>query len=50
MTAVCAGCTDTNLFPPRDSSGMPVPGWNITVLNNDKEQAKPGELGRIVAK
>lgn len=50
ITAVCAGCPDANLFPPKDASGMPVPGWNVTVLNEAKEPAKPGELGRIVAK
>lgn len=36
--------------PPKDVSGMAVPGWDIKILRDDQTEAEPNELGRIVAK
>ncbi|KAG1685699.1 Acyl-CoA synthetase short-chain family member 3, mitochondrial [Nymphon striatum] len=49
MTATCVGLGNS-LNPPRDVSGMPVPGWNVKVLNEERTEVGPGELGRIVCK
>ncbi|XP_013786699.2 acyl-CoA synthetase short-chain family member 3, mitochondrial-like [Limulus polyphemus] len=50
MTATCVGLGN-NLYPPREVSGMPVPGWDVQVVHEEKQSpAKPGELGRILIK
>ncbi|CAG0902921.1 unnamed protein product [Darwinula stevensoni] len=46
-TSVGLGCSTS---PPRDVSGMPVPGYDVRVLRPDRSEAEPGELGRIVCK
>ncbi|XP_038076885.1 acyl-CoA synthetase short-chain family member 3, mitochondrial-like isoform X1 [Patiria miniata] len=40
----------TDLHPPHGVTGKPVPGWNVKVLNENCEEAKPNELGRIAVK
>ncbi|XP_044742144.1 acyl-CoA synthetase short-chain family member 3, mitochondrial [Chrysoperla carnea] len=49
ITATCLGLGhSTN--PPKYSSGMPFPGYNIKVLRADNTETQPMELGRIVVK
>lgn len=49
LTSTCLGLGhSTN--PPKDVSGMAVPGWDMKVLKQDGSDAGPNELGRIVAK
>lgn len=49
ITSTCVGLGHS-LNPPRDSSGVPVPGYNVRILNSDREEAERGQLGRIVVK
>ena len=49
LTSTCVGLGHS-LEPPKDVSGMAVPGWDLRVLREDQSQASPGEMGRIVAK
>ena len=49
LTSTCVGLGHS-LQPPKDVSGMAVPGWDIRILREDRTEAAPGELGRIVAK
>jgi len=49
LTSTCIGLGHS-LDPPKDVSGMPVPGWDIKVVREDRTEAAPNELGRIVAK
>jgi len=49
LTSTCIGLGHS-LDPPKDVSGMPVPGWDIKVIREDQTEAAPNELGRIVAK
>ncbi|XP_049825489.1 acyl-CoA synthetase short-chain family member 3, mitochondrial [Aethina tumida] len=49
ITASCLGLRNS-LSPPKYSSGMPVPGYNIQVLRDDGTETKPHELGRIAIK
>nr|CAH0100879.1 unnamed protein product [Daphnia galeata] len=59
ITSTCVGLGHS-LNPPRDASGVPVPGYNgrhlshshfaMKVLNADKVEAERGTLGRIVIK
>jgi len=49
LTSTCVGLGHS-LQPPKDVSGMAVPGWDIRILKEDRTEAAPGELGRIVAK
>ncbi|XP_057366291.1 acyl-CoA synthetase short-chain family member 3, mitochondrial-like [Daphnia carinata] len=49
ITSTCVGLGHS-LSPPRDASGVPVPGYNVKVLNADKVEAERGTLGRIVIK
>jgi len=49
LTSTCIGLGHS-LNPPKDVSGMAVPGWDIRVIREDKTEADPNELGRIVAK
>uniref|UniRef100_A0A914XD93 Acyl-CoA synthetase short-chain family member 3, mitochondrial n=1 Tax=Plectus sambesii TaxID=2011161 RepID=A0A914XD93_9BILA len=50
ICAPCLGYQDANWNPPKDTSGLPVPGWNVQVLNDKGGQTESGELGRIVIK
>lgn len=49
LTSTCVGLGHS-LEPPKDVSGMPVPGWNMKVLRSDGSEAEVNELGRIVTK
>jgi len=49
LTSTCIGLGHS-LVPPKDVSGMAVPGWDIRVIREDQTEAEPNELGRIVAK
>lgn len=49
LTSTCVGL-EHSLNPPKDVSGMPVPGWDMRILRNDGSEADVDELGRIVTK
>ena len=49
LTSTCVGLGHS-LAPPKDVSGMAVPGWDIRILRDDQTEARAHELGRIVAK
>jgi len=49
ITSTCIGLGHS-LNPPRDASGVPVPGYNVQILNEDKKEITRGNLGRIVIK
>ena len=49
LTSTCLGLGHST-DPPKDVSGMAVPGWDIKILRDDQTEAAPNELGRIVAK
>ncbi|KAF5283361.1 hypothetical protein FQA39_LY04737 [Lamprigera yunnana] len=49
ITATCVGLNH-NLFPPKFSTGMPFPGYDVRVLLNNGREAQPDELGRLVVK
>ncbi|XP_014226405.1 acyl-CoA synthetase short-chain family member 3, mitochondrial-like [Trichogramma pretiosum] len=49
ITATCLGLAhSTN--PPKYSTGMPFPGYDVQVLREDGSKASAHELGRIVVK
>ncbi|KAI7791640.1 acyl-CoA synthetase short-chain family member 3, mitochondrial [Triplophysa rosa] len=49
ITASCIGlgCSRT---PPAGTAGKPVPGYNVTVIDDEMQQVKPRTLGNIVVK
>uniref|UniRef100_A0A8C2D8F8 Acyl-CoA synthetase short-chain family member 3, mitochondrial n=1 Tax=Cyprinus carpio TaxID=7962 RepID=A0A8C2D8F8_CYPCA len=49
ITASCVGlgCSRT---PPAGTAGQAVPGYNVTVIDDDMQQVKPRTLGNIVVK
>lgn len=49
ITATAVGIGH-NTNPPKDVTGMPVPGFDIRILREDLTEANVNELGRIVAK
>jgi len=50
ITSTCIGLGHS-LNPPRDASGVPVPGYDVKVLGDDKKtEVSRGNLGRIVIK
>ncbi|KAK4872012.1 hypothetical protein RN001_016136 [Aquatica leii] len=49
ITATCVGLNH-NLHPPKYSTGMPFPGYDVRVILPNGREAKPNELGRIVVK
>ncbi|KRT78705.1 AMP-binding protein [Oryctes borbonicus] len=49
ITATCIGLGNS-LRPPKHAAGMPFPGYNVTVLNQNGNEAEYNELGRIVIK
>jgi len=49
ITSTCIGLGHS-LNPPRDASGVPVPGYNVQILGEDRKEITRGELGRIVIK
>ncbi|KAA0201195.1 hypothetical protein HAZT_HAZT007534 [Hyalella azteca] len=49
ITAHCMGL-GMNPNPPRGTTGKPVPGYDIDLLNSENEHVGLGELGRIVCR
>ncbi|XP_056878252.1 acyl-CoA synthetase short-chain family member 3, mitochondrial isoform X3 [Takifugu flavidus] len=49
ITASCIGLGNS-LAPPAGQAGKPVPGYNVTVIDDDMQELKPGVLGNIVAR
>lgn len=49
ITASCVGL-GCSLAPPPGTAGKPVPGYNVTVIDDDMQQVKPRTLGNIVVK
>jgi len=49
LTSTCIGLGHS-LDPPKDVSGMAVPGWDLRILREDQTEASANEMGRIVAK
>lgn len=47
ITATCIGLGNS-LSPPPGQAGKPVPGYNVTVINDDMQEVKPRTLGNIV--
>ncbi|XP_030633153.1 acyl-CoA synthetase short-chain family member 3, mitochondrial isoform X2 [Chanos chanos] len=40
----------SSLDPPAGQAGKPVPGYNVSVINDDMQKVKPRTLGNIVVK
>ncbi|KAI1882031.1 hypothetical protein AGOR_G00246510 [Albula goreensis] len=49
ITATCIGLGNS-LSPPAGQAGMPVPGYNVTVIDDDMQEVKPKTLGNIVVR
>ncbi|XP_063074247.1 acyl-CoA synthetase short-chain family member 3, mitochondrial-like, partial [Engraulis encrasicolus] len=49
ITASCIGL-DCSLSPPAGQAGKSVPGYNVTVIDDDMEPVSPRTLGNIVVK
>ncbi|XP_026765770.2 acyl-CoA synthetase short-chain family member 3, mitochondrial isoform X1 [Pangasianodon hypophthalmus] len=49
ITASCVGLGNS-LSPPAGTAGKPVPGYNVTVIDDEMQQVKPRMLGNIVVK
>ncbi|XP_039250065.2 acyl-CoA synthetase short-chain family member 3, mitochondrial-like [Styela clava] len=49
ITASCVGLGNS-LEPPSGSTGVPVPGWDVQVVDEDGVPVEPGQLGNIVVR
>lgn len=49
ITSSCVGLGHS-LAPPAGQAGKPVPGYKVTVINNDMQEVKPRTLGNIVVR
>lgn len=49
ITSSCIGLGNS-LTPPAGQAGKPVPGYNVTVINDDMQEVKPRTLGNIVVR
>ncbi|XP_051911773.1 acyl-CoA synthetase short-chain family member 3, mitochondrial isoform X1 [Hippocampus zosterae] len=49
ITSTCIGLGNS-LTPPAGQAGKPVPGYDVTVIDNHMRQVKPGTLGNIVVR
>jgi propionyl-CoA synthetase len=50
-SAIAGNCFGLHPFPVKEGSATkPAPGWNLQVLNSEKEPAQAGEIGALVAK
>lgn len=49
ITSTCIGLGNS-LTPPAGQAGKPVPGYNVTVINDDMQEVKPRTLGNIVVR
>ncbi|XP_062853172.1 acyl-CoA synthetase short-chain family member 3, mitochondrial isoform X2 [Trichomycterus rosablanca] len=47
ITASCIGLGNS-LSPPAGTAGKPVPGYNVTVIDDEKHPVEPNTLGNIV--
>ncbi|XP_029969230.1 acyl-CoA synthetase short-chain family member 3, mitochondrial [Salarias fasciatus] len=49
ITSSCVGL-GSSLTPPAGQAGKPVPGYNVTVIDDDMREVKPRTLGNIVVR
>ncbi|KAM7367273.1 hypothetical protein PAMP_015187 [Pampus punctatissimus] len=49
ITSTCIGLGNS-LTPPAGQAGKPVPGYNVTVIDDDMQEVKPKILGNIVVR
>ncbi|XP_076845895.1 acyl-CoA synthetase short-chain family member 3, mitochondrial isoform X2 [Brachyhypopomus gauderio] len=49
ISASCIGLGNS-LLPPAGTAGKPVPGYNVTVIDDEMQPVKPRMLGNIVVK
>ncbi|TKS90546.1 Acyl-CoA synthetase short-chain family member 3, mitochondrial [Collichthys lucidus] len=49
ITSSCIGLGNS-LTPPAGQAGKPVPGYNVTVIDDDMQAVKPRTLGNIVVR
>ncbi|XP_029018727.1 acyl-CoA synthetase short-chain family member 3, mitochondrial isoform X2 [Betta splendens] len=49
ITSSCVGLGNS-LAPPAGQAGKPVPGYNVTVIDDDMREVKPRTLGNIVVR
>ncbi|XP_056133347.1 acyl-CoA synthetase short-chain family member 3, mitochondrial isoform X2 [Lampris incognitus] len=49
ITSSCIGLGNS-LTPPAGQAGKPVPGYNVTVIDDDMREVKPRILGNIVVR
>ncbi|XP_014828203.1 PREDICTED: acyl-CoA synthetase short-chain family member 3, mitochondrial [Poecilia mexicana] len=49
ITSSCIGLGNS-LTPPAGQAGKPVPGYNVTVIDDDMQELKPRTLGNIVVR
>ncbi|KAJ8245396.1 hypothetical protein GJAV_G00270300 [Gymnothorax javanicus] len=49
ITASCIGLGNS-LSPPPGQAGKPVPGYNVTVIDDNMQEVKPRVLGNIVVR
>ena len=50
-SAIAGNCFGLHQFPVKEGSATKAaPGWNLHVLNSEKEPAQAGEIGALVAK
>ncbi|KAG7225648.1 hypothetical protein INR49_005055 [Caranx melampygus] len=49
ITSSCIGLGNS-LTPPAGQAGKPVPGYNVTVIDDDMQEVKPRTLGNIVVR
>lgn len=49
ITSSCIGLGNS-LSPPAGQAGKPVPGYNVTVIDDDMREVKPRTLGNIVVR
>ncbi|XP_051547129.1 acyl-CoA synthetase short-chain family member 3, mitochondrial [Myxocyprinus asiaticus] len=49
ITASCIGL-GCSLTPPAGTAGKPIPGYNVTVIDDEMQPVKPRTLGNIVVK
>ena len=47
--AICANCIGIEQLPIKEGSpSKPVPGWDLKVMDDNSQLAKPGEIGSLV--
>jgi len=49
ITSSCIGLGNS-LTPPAGTAGKPVPGYNVTVIDDDMQEVRPRILGNIVVR